>query len=238
MKSRIDKSVVGPKIIEAYLSGKTISWIMKNICYSRKIIKEIFKKYNLKLRESYKDLSKEKFGKLQPISVDGDRNRRRRVYWNCLCDCGNTILVMAGNLQKGHTKSCGCIQKAKNKNNKKWKGIGDISGSFFCHIKNGAKSRNLEFNITIEYIWNLFLKQDKKCIYTGLELEFAITEFHRAGEHSTASLDRIDNNKGYIEGNVQWVHQDINYMRQNLKNEKFFNYCKLICLKNNLMEDL
>ena len=28
--------------------------------------------------------------------------------WNCLCDCGNEIVVSTGDLRSGHTKSCGC----------------------------------------------------------------------------------------------------------------------------------
>ena len=31
--------------------------------------------------------------------------------WLCRCDCGNEIVVLSGNLLKGNTKSCGCIQR-------------------------------------------------------------------------------------------------------------------------------
>ena len=32
-----------------------------------------------------------------------------RVYWKCLCTCGNEILVQTNHLKSGHTKSCGCL---------------------------------------------------------------------------------------------------------------------------------
>jgi hypothetical protein len=31
-----------------------------------------------------------------------------QAYWNCLCDCGNMVVVMGSKLRNGHTKSCGC----------------------------------------------------------------------------------------------------------------------------------
>jgi len=46
-----------------------------------------------------------------------------------------------------------------------------------------------------------------------------------------ASLDRIDNNKGYIEGNVQWVIKKINYMKNTLSEKNFINLCNKISEK-------
>jgi len=45
---------------------------------------------------------------------------------------------------------------------------------------------------------------------------------------STASVDRIDSNKGYIKGNVQFVHKDINLMKNVLNIEYFIEMCKKI----------
>ncbi len=42
------------------------------------------------------------------------------------------------------------------------------------------------------------------------------------------SLDRIDNLKGYIEGNVQWVHKRVNVMRNVLSIEEFLSWCEKI----------
>lgn len=44
----------------------------------------------------------------------------------------------------------------------------------------------------------------------------------------TASLDRIDSSKGYIKGNIQWVHKDINKMKNNYNQAYFINLCALV----------
>lgn len=33
--------------------------------------------------------------------------------WKCKCKCGNEVIVDTRNLNSGHTKSCGCLQKEK-----------------------------------------------------------------------------------------------------------------------------
>ena len=50
----------------------------------------------------------QKFGRLTVIADAG--NRRKQSLWECLCDCGNLVKVMAGYLKSNHTKSCGCLK--------------------------------------------------------------------------------------------------------------------------------
>jgi len=55
----------------------------------------------------------------------------------------------------------------------------------------------------------------------------------RAGKPSqTASLDRINSDMGYVEGNVQWVHRDINFMKGCLSQHNFIHLCQLIVKKH------
>ena len=53
------------------------------------------------------DLTGQRFGKLTVISY---AYTKRRAFWNCLCDCGNTCIVCGHNLVTGNTTSCGCNQ--------------------------------------------------------------------------------------------------------------------------------
>lgn len=107
-------------------------------------------------------------------------------------------------------------------NHPNWTGYGEICGSHFARIKHGAETRNLEFNITIEQIWELFLKQKRKCALSGVILDF------KTKSGGTASLDRMDNSKGYIINNIQWIHKDINIMKMKLNNEEFIKFCHQI----------
>ena len=48
-----------------------------------------------------------RYGYLTVLDFD-HRDERRRTYWLCLCDCGNTKVVSRSNLTCGFTTSCGC----------------------------------------------------------------------------------------------------------------------------------
>jgi UDP-glucose 4-epimerase len=109
-----------------------------------------------------------------------------------------------------------------------WKGCGEISASTFNRYKFNAKKRNIEFNITIEYIWDLFLKQRRCCNLTGKELHFGEDKGENLGK--TASLDRIDSKKGYTEDNVQWLHKDVNLAKWSADQRDFLNTCKSVYL--------
>ena len=56
-----------------------------------------------------KDLTGQKFGKLTVVKRGPNQNKK--VQWECLCDCGNTVYVRSDQLLRGITKSCGCLHK-------------------------------------------------------------------------------------------------------------------------------
>ena len=176
------------------------------------------------------DLTGHKFGKLTALEYKGDKSASGERMWVCKCECGNVKLIQRKHLQNGYTKSCGCIAHPKGSNHKSWKGYKDISLDFFTTIKRNAISRGIEFNIDIEYLYNLWIEQNRTCALSGLELTFGTVT--RDKKRKTASLDRIDSSKGYIPGNVQWVHKDINIMKNNMDENEFLMFCKSIVEHN------
>jgi len=147
--------------------------------------------------------------------------------WKVRCKCGNEYIarVHALTTQK-HCLKC----NPTSSNHHAWKGCGDISHDLYTTIKHSAKTKNLEFSVSIEYLWKLFLKQNKKCAFTGEELVFNKT--YRSKKEKTASLDRVDSSKGYIKGNLQWVHKDINKLKKNFSDERFIEICKKVSINN------
>lgn len=103
-----------------------------------------------------------------------------------------------------------------------------ISGVLWSRLCSTAARRTIELTITKEYINDLFVSQNQQCALSGVtitlprnHLSFQIGDF-------TASLDRIDSAKGYIEGNVQWVHKKANIMKQDMKDKEFIKWCNII----------
>lgn len=122
--------------------------------------------------------------------------------------------------------------------NPQFKGVGKISKTWYnTKIIKAAAKRGLEVNINLQYVWRLYKKQKGLCALSGVPIYFGRSSYTH---ESTASLDRIDNNKGYVKGNVQWVHKDINRIKWVFTTETFLGLCKNVALHNKLitLEDL
>lgn len=68
----------------------------------------------MKAMHAKQDLTGKRFGRLTVLVEDSPHTLpcgAREAMWKCRCDCGNTLVVAAGNLRKGHTSSCGCLRK-------------------------------------------------------------------------------------------------------------------------------
>jgi hypothetical protein len=162
-----------------------------------------------------------------------EKQNKHLYMFRCKCLlCGKEdCLKQCVSVLRGLTKSCGCrkdyYDKNKGKNHASWKGVGEISGTWLKKTKKHAKVRGHDWRLSLDYLWNLFLKQDGKCVFTGMSLQFGMVDIKRS---CTASLDRIDNKKGYIEGNVQWVHKTINRMRGTATVEEFKHLCRMVTL--------
>jgi hypothetical protein len=90
------------------------------------------------------------------------------------------------------------------------------------NIHSSAQSRNLEFNLTFECVKKLL--EYTTCYYTNVP-------FTEEGANAR-SFDRVDNEKGYVVGNVVACTVDINGKKNNLSiDEIVCLYKKLAYLK-------
>lgn len=182
------------------------------------------------------EMVNKRYGKLVVVSKNGTTPAGHTT-WNCLCDCGNIVVRTGTSIRRSKNSSCGCYS-IYGANSPCWKGVGEISAAWFDakvrRAADGSKGgrKIKEVNVSLEYLWDLFLEQDRKCIYSGIILTFPKLSTSQSISKSTASLDRIDSDKGYIEGNVQWVHKHINIMKNAYSQEHFINMCKLVAENN------
>jgi len=172
------------------------------------------------------------FGKLTVlVRVSNSRNSHSR--WACRCECGEERDFLATHLVHAGTDSCGC-DRPRGPTHKQWTGCGEIHGDFFTHIRRGADGSRgrapIPFNLTIEYLWELFLQQDRRCALSCELIWFKGGNYNTKarGAETTASLDRIDSGGGYVQGNVQWVHKDVNRMKSVFSQEHYLRICRLV----------
>lgn len=107
-----------------------------------------------------------------------------------------------------------------------WQGYGDLSLTQFKNIAHNAKIRNIDFRLTIEELWELYLCQSGKCALSGMQIGFVHSK------KGNASLDRIDSTKPYEKGNVWWVHKDVNLAKQSLSVDQFLTLCRNVSEHN------
>lgn len=66
---------------------------------------------------NFKDITGQRFGRLIATKMLEYSDKCHSYYWECKCDCGNTIKVLKTHLTYGNTKSCGCLANETRQNN-------------------------------------------------------------------------------------------------------------------------
>jgi hypothetical protein len=152
--------------------------------------------------------------------------RGRKTMWQCQCDCGTEKFVDRNNLVGGVSKGCARCRGMSGDKNPMWKGFGEVPQQLWYILNVGAEARGLKVGVKIEDLDRLFKKQMGECALTGLPLRLSTK---RSG--CTASVDRINSEKGYVRGNIQWVHKDVNMMKNNFSEERFKEICRLVAYR-------
>lgn len=164
----------------------------------------------------YNDLVGKQFGRLTVTAFAG-KSKRGQSLWRVKCDCGVEKVVRGYSLTGG-VKSCGCghpdyMKQALGKCK------GALRGSLWCRIKSNAESRNIRVTISQQDAADMFESQRGICALSGeaLILDAPLNK-------QTASLDRIDSSKGYEINNIQWIHKEVNKMKNNLPEKELFTW--------------
>lgn len=162
----------------------------------------IMQNMNTKRGGRFIDRTGKIYGELTVVSVTR-KNSRNQYFWKCLCSCGKTCEVFSGNLNSGHTISCGCKKG-------KWK-----------HGEGGSinfVNRSPEYQTMCSMLQRCFNPRAKSYKYYGgrgitvckewnsLEKFPAFLKSVGRRPSRKHSLDRWpDKNGNYEPGNVRWA---------------------------------
>lgn len=144
------------------------------------------------------NLLDKKFGRLRAVE-SYPSHPRQGSRWKCVCDCGNTRVVLGGNLISGNSSSCGCMANEMTSKRSKTHGrsSGDPTYSVWAGIIQRCENSNSECHeryggrgIDVCERWKSF--------------ENFLEDM---GERPSKShtIERTDNNKGYCPENCIWT---------------------------------
>jgi len=184
-------------------------------------------------QDKQRDLSGQQFYKITVLGfshVNKISHKRSERIWDCVCDCGQELQLSTARIK--HKYSCGCErkpeQKRRPKKTKTARYCGSVPITYVTKVRDRAGKKGIDFNISVEDVDKLFVSQRGLCALSGMEIVFA---HYNSDVKQTASIDRIDSKLGYVKGNIQIVHKDINVMKNIFTQEYFIELCGLVSRK-------
>lgn len=134
------------------------------------------------------------YNKLTAINYVG-----KHSIWLWKCECGNTKIISKYDVTHGRIRSCGCLVKERaHLLNLKPNGEAAIN-SIYLVYKNGAKYRNLTFELSKDKFKELI---NCSCHYCGMPPSNEYKSRYSSGNYKYNGLDRINSHLGYTEDNV------------------------------------
>jgi hypothetical protein len=85
-----------------------------------------------------------------------------------------------------------------------------------------CEAKGIVFEITPEYVKDVYEMQDGLCALTGRKLLWGQGGWHR----DTLSVDRIEASLGYVEGNIRLVTYQANRARGEFTDGQFLQFCQ------------
>jgi len=196
------------------------------VCYKCKKIKPLEEFYNNKNRPDGKNAHckkchsvyrKKSYIKNKKKELKQVATYRKSQYIDTLCSyCEKKLKRYRTNVDENKNNFCNYICM---------RNFNKIGRNYFKKYirfsKRRANYKKIEFNLTESYLRDIYKKQNKKCAVTNIPI-YLLYFSEKDTLANSASLDRIDNEKGYIKGNVRFVCLGINYMKNRRADSEVF----------------
>lgn len=144
-----------------------------------------------------------------------ENDKNGKAMWLCRCSCSVEHAVHGYSLRNGNSTNCGCMRLVKVR-----LPYGEASlNQLVASIRNNARRRNLEWELTREDVRKL---TGQPCYYCGCKPNHKSSLSNRYyGIYVHNGIDRVDNECGYLVGNVVPCCRDCN-VAKNARNVQEF----------------
>jgi len=173
-----------------------------------------------------KEITGQTLGRLIVLKRSG--TAKGRAMWECLCDCGNKIVISGHGLRSGNAKSCGCWQRdwakincakmhqlphGSLKHGEAMVGKKTARWLMFQGAKSRARRDGVDFSISLNDI-----KIPTHCPVLGVSIERHVGG--RGPARNSPTLDRISASDGYVKDNVRVVSHRANRLKADANSDE------------------
>ncbi len=159
-----------------------------------------------------------------PLELPDGIHKNDENRWVRYCPtCGTEVTHLRRNYCIGSHSIKQPCKKCSNINNNPSGMVGSVRLSWYESFRKSALTRGYEWELSPEIVDTIYSEQKGRCALSDIPIGWSTV-----GWDHTASIDRIDNDVGYTEDNIQLVHKRVNMMRGSLPVEEFIEICHLI----------
>lgn len=172
-------------------------------------------------QKKYKEQIDKRFGSLTVLSFPGyikrvDSNKGVIPAVKVECDCGNVIITNWYNVKNGRVPTCGCQHSLYHSD--------PTQGScndLMVKYKQSAKKRGLIFDLDYKTFRCI---TSQNCSYCNVEPSQIRYPKNCQAPYVYNGIDRIDNSKGYIKGNVTSCCKICNRSKSDMHLTEWYEY--------------